>query len=93
MEFPSRPEDTSAEAWERVIEWNRNASFDEKFNLVFEWTEFLIKASEAGVRADYPGASEREVFLRAAARRLGNDLVKKAYSWDPESNDPVPERP
>lgn len=37
----------------------------------------------AEIRRLYPDASDREVFLRAAARRLGPELVRKAYGWDP----------
>lgn len=33
------------------------------------------------MRAQYPHASEREVFLRVAARRLGRELMIKAYGW------------
>ena len=43
----------------------------------------LIKMAEEDVRRQYPEASEREVFLRAASRRLGRDLMIKAYGWDP----------
>jgi hypothetical protein len=31
----------------------------------------------------YPQASEREVFLRVAARRLDRDSMIRAYGWDP----------
>lgn len=40
--------------------------------------------AESGVRANHPEASEREIFLRAAALRLPRDLMIRAYGWDPE---------
>ena len=33
----------------------------------------------AGIRLRYPGASEREQFLRLACLKLGRDLAKQAY--------------
>jgi len=33
----------------------------------------------AGIRARFPGASEREGFLRLALRKLGSDLARRAY--------------
>jgi len=36
------------------------------------------------VRAMYPEASEREIFLRVAARRLDRETMVRAYGWDPE---------
>lgn len=36
----------------------------------------------AGIRRRHPGASEREVFLRFAALRLGRDLCRDVYGWD-----------
>jgi hypothetical protein len=38
-------------------------------SMALAMTEFAIRVSESGVRARYPSASEREVFLRAAALR------------------------
>jgi len=32
----------------------------------------------------HPEASDREVFLRVAARHLPRDLMIRAYQWDPE---------
>ena len=46
-------------------------------------TEVVLKAAEAGVRQMYPDAGEREVFLRAAARRLDPETMVKVYGWDP----------
>src|SRR5580658_9131051 len=32
----------------------------------------------------YPAATDREVFLRVTARRLGPELMKKVYGWQPD---------
>jgi len=33
----------------------------------------------AGIRARFPEASDREVFLRLAVRKLGSDLARRVY--------------
>jgi hypothetical protein len=48
-----------------------------------------MRADRDRIRKDYPEAGEREVFLRAAATRLGADTVRKVYGWDPESGKPL----
>ena len=58
----------------------------ERIAMAFELTEFALKMAESGVRARYPEASEREIFLRSAAMRLPRDLMMRAYGWDPEQN-------
>lgn len=54
--------------------------------MALDLSELAIRMSEAGVRAQFPEASEREVFLRAAARRLPRDLMIRAYGWDPDEH-------
>ena len=55
----------------------------DKLKLTLEFSELVFNLSETGVRIQYPRASSREVFLRAAARHLGRDLMIRAYGWDP----------
>jgi hypothetical protein len=38
----------------------------------------------AGLRQQFPDASEDELRLRLAARRLGNDLVRRIWGWAPD---------
>jgi hypothetical protein len=46
-----------------------------KIASVFTPSRLAIQLSEAGVRMAYPEANDREIFLRAAARRLSRDLM------------------
>jgi len=69
------------EVWLRVL---RGKSAGERILIAFELSDFAIRMAESGVRARYPGASEREVFLRTAALRLPRELMIRAYGWDPE---------
>ena len=51
----------------------------ERLMMALDLSDLAIRMSEAGVRAQHPHVSEREVFLRAAARRLPRDLMIRAY--------------
>ncbi|MBL8291475.1 MAG: hypothetical protein JNN08_06545 [Bryobacterales bacterium] len=76
--------DTSADALEVWVELYRNMTMGERVARVFELCELQQSLQEANVRALYPEADEREVFLRVAARRLGREWMIKAYGWDPD---------
>ena len=77
--------DTSAAAFEKLIELNRAMSPGDKLAHALDMSAMMMRMVEAGVRAEYPDATEREVFLRAAARRLGRETVIRVYGQDPES--------
>jgi len=76
--------DTDPKAFEKLIEIRRKMTFDERLRQFFEMTEMLLRGYEDRVRRQYPHASDREVFLRAAALRLGNETVRRVYGWSPE---------
>ena len=50
-----------------------------KFALVQSADRLANALTRAGLRAQFPQASEREIFLRLAARRLGWDVVLTVY--------------
>jgi hypothetical protein len=58
----------------------------ERILMALELSDFAFRMAESGVRERFPGASEREVFLRAAALRLPRELMIRAYGWDPEEH-------
>jgi hypothetical protein len=70
------------------IELIRRMTPAQRFERAMELQRFAEAVSEAGVRAAFPAASEREVFLRTAARRLPREWMIRVYGWDPDSNDP-----
>ena len=78
--------DTDPRAMEVWLELLRKMTPEEKLARSLELSELAFRMSEAGVRRAYPHAGEREVFLRAAARRLSREQMIAAYGWDPESN-------
>ena len=79
--------DTDSKAFQALVEMQRRMTPGEKLARVFELSEMLMRMSEANVRKLHPAADDREVFLRAAARRLGKDTVKRVYGWSPEDSE------
>lgn len=74
--------DTDPAALEVFLTIQRRMTPEEKIRNVFRVNELMRALAEADVRRLYPEASEREVFLRAASRRLGGELMRRVYGWD-----------
>jgi hypothetical protein len=87
MEHPQPYSDTDPRAMAVWLDLLRRMPPGKKIESVFALNRMAIQFSEAGVRMAYPEADEREVFLRAAARRLSRDLMIRAYGWDPKSDE------
>jgi len=75
--------DTSPEALAVFYRIQRERSPERKLADAFDLSEGLFELVKSGVRLRYPGADEREVFLRAVATRLSRELMIRAYGWDP----------
>jgi hypothetical protein len=73
------PRDTSPEAWKVLIGLIRQMSPEERLRRCLDLNEGIRIAAEASLRAAYPAASEREIFLRAARQRLGPQLFHTVY--------------
>ena len=76
--------DTDPKTFAKLIEIRRNMSFDERLGQFLEMTEMVLRGYQDRVRREHPEASEREIFLRAAALRLGNETVRRVYGWSPD---------
>lgn len=76
--------DTEPHALEFYLQLHREMTPSQRLAHVFELCDFQQGLQIANVRAMYPQADEREVFLRVAARRLGRDLMIEVYGWDPD---------
>jgi hypothetical protein len=86
MRHPAEFTDTDPRAMEVWLELLRRKTPGERMTTALELTDFALRMAESGIRANYPDASEREIFLRAAALRLPRDLMIRAYGWDPEQH-------
>jgi hypothetical protein len=83
MKYPQPYSDTDPRAMEVWLDIQRRMPPGEKLAAVLAASRLVMQIYEAGVRLQYPQASEREVFLRTAARHLSRDLMIRAYGWDP----------
>lgn len=80
----TRELDTDERASEALLNAVRKIPVSRKLGIVFDLTETLLRLTEAGVRQLYPSANEREIFLRAAARRLDRETMMRVYGWAPD---------
>ena len=77
------PEDTSPEAWKVFLEAQSRLTPGEKIVRVMQHSEFRRSLVMAGLRRRYPDATEREIFLKYARQKLGEDLFQKVYGESP----------
>jgi hypothetical protein len=80
--------DTDPKALEVFLALQRQMTGAEKIAAVFQMNEMLWRLAESSVRQQYPQASDREVFLRTAARFHDRDTMKRVYGWDPDRANP-----
>jgi hypothetical protein len=80
---PFTPADTTPDAWAKQFDLYRRMSPAEKAAGVRAITLAVNTLALAGLRHQYPAASDGELMLRLAVRRLGEDVVAKAYGWRP----------
>jgi len=73
--------DTQPDALRLYLDLNHAMSPQQKLDAIFEMQETMNATLAAQERALHPNATDREIFLRAAARRLGPELVRRAYGW------------
>lgn len=80
--------DTDPRALEVFLECQRRMTASEKLQAILSWNSMLFELIRAEVRRQHPSANEREILLRAAARRLDRETLIRVYGWDPESVNP-----
>ena len=78
------PSDTSPEAQAVQDEIYRRMSASQKLQRVVDLTRMVNQLALDEIRNRYPNATERELTLRLASRRLPVDLMRRAFNWDPE---------
>jgi hypothetical protein len=76
--------DTSPEVERIMIEGYRKMPAWRKLQQVGDLTQLVCQLAINDIRRRYPLANEREVKLRLASRWLEPELMRKAFSWDPE---------
>lgn len=71
--------DTHPEALRVYLELNHRRSAQQKFDTVIAMGRGIESTYEAQERRLHPHESDGQIFLRVAVRRLGEDLVRRAY--------------
>ena len=79
--MPARPEDTSARADAVQFERLRAMSPQQRAEIFTALTFAVQDLAMAGLRQLHPDASDDELRLRLAARRLGEETVRKIWGW------------
>ncbi|NOT60950.1 MAG: hypothetical protein HOP19_12095 [Acidobacteria bacterium] len=77
-------EDTPPEIERIIIEGYRRMSAAEKLAIMDDLIKSAHLLALSEIRRQHPHASEREWQLRAAARRIEPELMRKAFGWDPD---------
>jgi hypothetical protein len=85
MEFEADYSDTDPRALEIMYDLQRRMPPGEKATLALQLSAMLLRLAEAGVRSEYPAASEEEVLVRVAARHLDRETVRRVYGWCPDA--------
>ena len=80
--------DTSAEMERLLAEGYRQMTPAQKWHLICEQSAADDEHALAGIRRRHPGADEREVRLRLAALKYGDDVAAAALGWNPPAGDP-----
>lgn len=83
MDTSRFPDDTSAEVTRVQFALYNRMTVAERVRRVSELTLTANACALAGLRRRHPGATERELLLRLAVLRLGEETVANAYDWRP----------
>jgi hypothetical protein len=76
--------DTHPEAEKVLIEGYRRMTPGQKLAKVRALNQMAQRLQLADLRERYPRADENELRLRLASRWLPAELMRKAFSWDPD---------
>ena len=86
MELEADYSDTDPRVLEVMFDLQRRMPPGEKATLALQLSAMLLSLAEAGVRSEYPEASEAEVLVRVAARHLDPETVTRVYGWCPDAH-------
>ena len=77
-------DDTHPDVEKLLVDGYRKMSVTEKIARIRELSLAVQKLGLANVRRHHPNASERELMLRLASRRLDAETMRRAFGWDPD---------
>lgn len=77
-------EDTPPDIERIIIEGYRRMSAAEKLAIMQDLINSAHLMAHSEIKRQHPQASERELQLRLASRRIEPELMRKAFGWDPD---------
>ncbi|MGO8996972.1 MAG: hypothetical protein ACLQVI_26960 [Polyangiaceae bacterium] len=77
-------DDTHPTIAKMMIEGYRRMTPAEKLARCGDLSSAVRQLSAARIRAEHPGAGEREIGLRVAALLYPAELMERAFGWVPE---------
>ena len=80
----ARPADTSEAADEFQFQLLRAMTPQQRGEIFTGLCLAVQELAMAGLREQYPNATEDELRLRLAVRRLGKDVVQRVWGWSPD---------
>ena len=82
--YRTQSRDTDPEIERIQFEHLRSLSSVEKIAMVRAACRAAETWTRAGLRLRHPDADDTELWLRAAALRLGSEVVRELYGFDPD---------
>ena len=82
--FPLGTEDTDAESHRYLDARLRDMTAGEKILRTFALSAVLRRFTLAGIKADFPEASEREVRRHFVLRLYGEEIARQFDVWEPK---------
>ena len=76
-------EDTPPEIERVLLEGYRRMSAAQKLARVLDMNRTVELMALARIRAEHPGATDRELMLRLASLRLDRETMIRVSHWDP----------
>lgn len=82
----SHSRDTTERTDEKQFELLRAMAPQQRGEIFTALTFAVQDLAMAGLRLQYPDATDDELRLRLAARRLGDDVVRRIWGWPPDES-------
>ena len=79
--------DTDEQAFQALNEISRQIPAGDRLLQVIDMADMAFRMTKDRIRSQAPGLSDREVFLRAAAERLGPEMASRVYGSAPSAGE------
>ena len=86
LERHPEPNDTSADMERLLIELYRKMPGWQKLQQGWDLSRNANELALADISRRFPDASERELTLRLASRRLPGEVMPRVFRWDPQES-------